>query len=257
MAADNTYQPKAYHKQGGDEYVIASGGALTIEAGGAIAIEAGTVAAGQVLTVGTGISTPIVFGTNELIEWHGRGNSATSSAPLLRCRMSAPASTAVTAGGAAIAGQFQAYGTDTNDVGDLNAVQGHVGIKAACTIISRAGSMPEMIGGWFKIEDLGFDLTLTGSAAALALGIQFNSGTTLTGVADWIFLAKEGNLTDPADAFVRVADTAGGGWANFLFDVPTGSPAVLASETYSTSDGYFLIKHNGNTFRMPFYTAVD
>lgn len=254
--SDSSYQPKAYHKQGGDEYIIANGGALTIEAGGVLAIEAGTVAGGQVLTIGTGISTPVVFGTNELVEWHGRGNSATSSAPLLRCRMSAPASTNVTTG-AAVAGQFQAYGTDTSDVADLHAVEGHVGIKAACTVISRAGSMPEMMGGWFKLEDLGFDLTLTGSAAALALGMQWNAGTTLTGVVDWIFCAKEGGLSDPADAWCRVVDTAAGGWANFLFDVPASTPAVVAGGNYSSAEGYFIVKVGANTYRMPFYTGTD
>ncbi len=34
--ADETYQPKVYMKQGGDEQVVASGGAINIETGGAI-----------------------------------------------------------------------------------------------------------------------------------------------------------------------------------------------------------------------------
>ncbi len=34
--ADVTYGPKVYHKQGGDELVVASGGAINIETGGAI-----------------------------------------------------------------------------------------------------------------------------------------------------------------------------------------------------------------------------
>lgn len=32
--ADATYQPKVYMKQGGDEQIIASGGAITVESGG-------------------------------------------------------------------------------------------------------------------------------------------------------------------------------------------------------------------------------
>ena len=32
--ADSTYSPKVYRKQGGDELVVASGGALNIETGG-------------------------------------------------------------------------------------------------------------------------------------------------------------------------------------------------------------------------------
>lgn len=34
--ADPTYGPKIYHKQGGDELVVASGGALNIETGGVV-----------------------------------------------------------------------------------------------------------------------------------------------------------------------------------------------------------------------------
>lgn len=34
--ADTTYGPKVYHKQGGDEMVVASGGVLNIETGGVV-----------------------------------------------------------------------------------------------------------------------------------------------------------------------------------------------------------------------------
>jgi len=40
-AADPTYGPKIYNKQGGDELVAADGGKITVESGGTIAIESG------------------------------------------------------------------------------------------------------------------------------------------------------------------------------------------------------------------------
>jgi hypothetical protein len=40
-AADPTYGPKVYNKQGGDELVAADGGAITVESGGTLAIESG------------------------------------------------------------------------------------------------------------------------------------------------------------------------------------------------------------------------
>jgi hypothetical protein len=39
--ADETYTPKVYHKQGGDELVVASGGKITVESGGEIEIQSG------------------------------------------------------------------------------------------------------------------------------------------------------------------------------------------------------------------------
>jgi hypothetical protein len=39
--ADATYQPKVYKKQGGDELVVANGGALTVESGGTVDLESG------------------------------------------------------------------------------------------------------------------------------------------------------------------------------------------------------------------------
>ncbi len=40
-AADATYGPKVYMKQGGDEQVVADGGTVTVESGGAITFESG------------------------------------------------------------------------------------------------------------------------------------------------------------------------------------------------------------------------
>jgi len=52
MAADKTYDPKVYRKQGGDEFVVASGGTLTIESGGQLAFGTAAVSAtGATLTV--------------------------------------------------------------------------------------------------------------------------------------------------------------------------------------------------------------
>jgi len=135
--------------------------------------------------------------------------------------------------GTALAIQAHAYGSSTadNNIAQLGAIEGHIGIKAATTVIADVGIVPNYRAAWFKIEDLGNDLTLTGDAAVVTLGMQFNTGTTLTGMADWIFVSKEGSLTDPADAFVRAYDGAGGGWANYLFDIPLSLP-VFSGTTY-------------------------
>ena len=50
--SDTTYQAKVYHKQGGDEEVVASGGQITVESGGAIDVESG----GYLKIAGTAIN---------------------------------------------------------------------------------------------------------------------------------------------------------------------------------------------------------
>lgn len=47
--ADASYQPKVYRKQGGEEFVVASGGKVTLEAGGTI--QQAVVAGGATLTM--------------------------------------------------------------------------------------------------------------------------------------------------------------------------------------------------------------
>ena len=52
--ADASYGPKTYHKQGGDEFVIASGGKITVETGGVIdnkgAVQGATIVVGAEIT---------------------------------------------------------------------------------------------------------------------------------------------------------------------------------------------------------------
>lgn len=211
----------------------------------------GAHAAGQALVLGT-FGSPSEYTANEMIELHGRQTSGTDQKPMMRVRNSAPASVDMTTG-AVVTAQFQAYGTDTSDVAGLEAMEAHVGIKAACEIIADLGAMPNMRAGWFKIEDLGFDLTLTGDAAVLCLGWQFNAGTTLTGNADWIFLAKEGSLTDPADAFLRVYDGAGGGWATNLLDIPASLPYDAANSS-GTQSGKIACNIGGSTKYIQVYS---
>lgn len=43
--ADASYQPKVYRKQGGEEFIVASGGTLEIESGGTLKLDGTTVSA--------------------------------------------------------------------------------------------------------------------------------------------------------------------------------------------------------------------
>jgi hypothetical protein len=113
--------------------------------------------------------------------------------------------------------------------------------------------MPNMRAAWFKIEDLGNDLTLTGTAAVMTLGMQWNTGTTLNGNCDWIKLSKQGTLTDPADAMIRVYDGAGGGFATNLLDIPAALP-YSAANSGGAQSGKIAIKVGGNTKYIQCYS---
>lgn len=54
--ADPTYDVKVYMKQGGDQMVVASGGAIKIETGGSIVPDSGTKAA-AIAALGTASGT--------------------------------------------------------------------------------------------------------------------------------------------------------------------------------------------------------
>ena len=68
MAADPTYQPKTYRKQGGDIFVVASGGEIKVESGGTINLESGAAlqqdnkVAGVTYTVGAEAANIINLG---------------------------------------------------------------------------------------------------------------------------------------------------------------------------------------------------
>ena len=47
-----------------------------------------------------------------------------------------------------------------------------------------------------------------------------------------------------------------GAW-DYLFDVETNGIAIGSAGTYSTADGYFLIRTGVTERRIPFFNAVD
>ncbi len=83
--ADETYQPKVYRKQGGDEFVVASGGKITVESGGELDLESftnGDPGAGISGGTGTVIKTSVIrigdiIRTSILIDLTGLGSSTT------------------------------------------------------------------------------------------------------------------------------------------------------------------------------------
>lgn len=63
---DATYEPKTYRKQGGDEFVVASGGTLTVETGATITSAVGLRSSGPASGIGyaTGAGGAVTQATN-------------------------------------------------------------------------------------------------------------------------------------------------------------------------------------------------
>lgn len=73
--ADRSYTRKIYHKQGGDEMVVASGGKITIEDGGALYMETGAdidIVSGGDIDVASGAGVNIQTGAELVIEGGGQ-----------------------------------------------------------------------------------------------------------------------------------------------------------------------------------------
>lgn len=65
--ADASYQPKVYRKQGGDELIVASGGAIDIESGGALKIAGTQVSATATELNETFLTLDIADGSAEAV----------------------------------------------------------------------------------------------------------------------------------------------------------------------------------------------
>jgi hypothetical protein len=104
---------------------------------------------------------------------------------------------------------------------------------------------------------------LSGKVAGIEINIDFGvSGTrTITGDVSALetFLAIPSTYTYSGHvAVIRVRDVNIKGWdALFNFDSGSVGCIVVSGGTYSTADGYAIIKVGDTEYRMPFFSAVD
>ena len=93
----------------------------------------------------------------------------------------------------------------------------------------------------FTLEVAGTTPTPGGTLAAIQLDSNIVTGATL------------GANT----AFIRFSDT-GATDIPAIFNFEAATDAIVASAgTYSTADGYIVVRVAGSTYRMPFFAAVD
>jgi hypothetical protein len=105
--------------------------------------------------------------------------------------------------------------------------------------------------------------TISGDVRAFEAAIDLNvvDGTrTVSGVVSALYaylqVPSAGTYTGGC-AVVHIPTPDQKAWDFLINSVPTSGHVVVGAGTYSTSDGYFLVKVGSNTYRMPFFTAVD
>ncbi len=94
----------------------------------------------------------------------------------------------------------------------------------------------------FDLPNAGSAVTITNDTSAIRIFPDFGSGHTFTGNKAILRLAAP-NVSDWQ--YFMEAETATNGWV------------AVSGGTYSTADGYILVRIHGSTYRMPFYAAVD
>ena len=148
-------------------------------------------------------STPCTWdGTDEFVEWHARCSSATANQEMVRIRVS-PGVAQTT--GVLTAVHGQAYGYTTGNVDVYGLMGGHfeAGFKENCELIA-SGSLVALR---CKVEDLGFDITVTGKISSLQVAGQFSAGTTMNGEYSLIEFVHEGNIG--ADTIFKMGPSGG------------------------------------------------
>ena len=207
----------------------------------------------------------VSFGADELVEWHGSQDTATSGKAMVRLRCDP--------GQAQTTGQMttllaQAYGNadgDTDDVFVLYGIQAEAGFKEACELIT-GGSC---VGLRCKVEDLGNNVTVTGKVSALQVAGQFSTGTTMTGEyslvefvhegnigADTIFkMGPSGGMFQETQYFLKSATSAGAADANLWL---TATDLHESNDSTDVNNDYALrIDMNGTEGWIPIFINKD
>jgi hypothetical protein len=103
--------------------------------------------------------------------------------------------------------------------------------------------------------------TVSGALNAVRATLEV-AGTTPTPGGTLAALQLDSNIVTGATlgantAFVRVSNSGATAIPNIFNFEAASSAVVVSGGTYSTADGYLVIRVAGSTYRMPFFAAVD
>lgn len=126
-----TYGPKVYHKQGGDELVVANGGTITVESGGVIDNSAGSMLAGKVADAN-------VIGVSPVVHRIAIANGATANTDVVLTHKTRIFDvTVIKTAGAGGAGDTITVKNSTNAITDA------IDINVADKVVKKAGTIDD------------------------------------------------------------------------------------------------------------------
>jgi len=107
-----------------------------------------------------------------------------------------------------------------------------------------------------------FNLKNNGVISTSNYGVVIQDQSQGTNPADTAMLrittGADSPASGPVPAVINIAAKDSAGFTNLIYaESTTLDCATVGAGTYSTADGYFTIKVGANTYRMPFFTAVD
>jgi len=241
MAADSTYNPLIYRKQGGSEMVFESGSTLTFNA----AIDGSgagtqTATAGSAWTTGsTWVANSAAGGTYFKVLASTTATSGDFATMRLRARSSANTSGGVICVNASASANIAEYG-------NLYAVQGYAQPGAN----AQTGA-DNIICGLYSCTDM----TSTGSSGRdWSCWIDTHAAAKAAGGSYLLRLSHNGSVANDG-----VMTIYGGGRMPVFCNVEDATPGFFDATpgTYSTADGVIVWKINGTTYYQPLFTAVD
>lgn len=232
MTADTTYQPKVHRRQGGDEFVVASGGSLDIESGGSFKIAGTAVSASaaelnycDITTLGTWAASKALT-----LDANGVAVYGTTAAPITSSTASKKMFDIRTANSATSGGSYGFYVAHkvTGIGGSGAAIRGY-GFAYA------GGAVPTVYGVEATAElHNTASCTVSGEAAGLRAVCSLQQATggvgSFYGVISEFNCAAAGAATGATDAaFFKAATT--GTTANGPVNLITISDAIASSDT--------------------------
>ncbi len=200
-------------------------------------------------------------GLDEFEELHITSALATSAKPAFRRRVT---NSQDQTAGQLICQHVQAYAGSGLDVAEMGGLLVEAGMKGSAGVLLASTE-----GGYaarMKFEDdyaTGGQVvgapTYTGKVGVLVLQAQLSANPTGHFHAIEVDCQQAGAGTPtPFDSILYVP-TGGqnGSIVNLIEFAAASACAVVSAGTYSTADGYFVVKIAGSTYRVPFFAAVD